>query len=164
MERKMRNNNTIKIVIGVLAGLIVVGGLMIGAFKLGERHERMAVDRKLEAASDFIKEKVDVVAKLSGLSNLWNADTDTIDKDGIGKYIDKVKEIKESISNGEVKEKLENYLSKWKVLEDIYDGKDNEQIMKAFEDIKTSATETAKEIEDILNKNINTTVDELKDL
>lgn len=162
MERKRKN--IIKIIVGAAIGVVVVAGLMFGAFKAGEHHEKMAVEHKMEALAKFIEEKVDVMGRLSELSELWKSDTDTIDKEGIGKYIEKLGEIKNAVNNDEIKSRLEEYASKWKDLEDIYDGKDNEKIMQAFDDIKASVTEAAEEIEKILNKNINGTVEELEKL
>ncbi|MBR0403159.1 hypothetical protein IJI55_01235 [Candidatus Saccharibacteria bacterium] len=164
MERKKSNNKVIKIIVGVAVAVALLAGTAVVAFKLGEQHEKKMIADKVAALAEHIQEKVDVIAKFADVTKIWDANTDTIDKDGIKNYIEKLKGVINETNNGQIKEKLTQYLEKWQALDNIYEGKDNEQIMKAFDDIKASATETAQQIKDILDGNIKKTVKELDEI
>ena len=46
---------------------------------------------------------------------------------------------------------MNEYLGAWKKLEGVYEGKDNEAIMKAFEEVKTEAEKAEQKIQEILD-------------
>lgn len=157
--RKRDNNKILVIgVVFVVAVLLVIAVLF--AYKRGEDAGRAAVDAKVVTLAEAVQKKADCIEKLGGLAEEWRADTETIDKEGIDRYVEKLRGLA-SEADGEVKTALENYLAAWEKLQEVYDGQDNSAIMEAFEKIKTSAAETAEILQETLDEGIEQALDEL---
>ena len=160
---KRKNNNAWKAVVGVICVAALATGAYFVGFQVGKVKGIADRQSAMESLAAAIKDKSEFVKKLSELYNDWRADTETIDKDGINNYINKLSGLAQEATNDAIKTALNDYLAAWQKLATVYDAQNNEDIMKSFEEVKTSATETAEKIQKALDEKINEAVNKIEE-
>lgn len=153
-----------KILVIAFAVAVVIAVLTIVAYKTGRADARAKLETATSQLATSVHQKADYVAKLNDLYDGWTANADTIDKTGIDQYTDKLETLVKDAKNQEISSALAAYLAKWQHLQEIYDEKDNEAIMQAFEEIKKSAASTAETMQKILDADINAALENLSHL
>lgn len=161
MERTRRKSNKKIVVVLVVAGILALIGMLAAGYWLGKSKTAADLAEKTRELSESVQEKTDFIQKLNNLYSSFNADAETIDKSGIDEYVNKLKALMSETSETEIKSALESYLGSWEKLQAVYDEKDNEEIMKAFEEIKAAAVETGEQIQKILDQKIKSAADAL---
>ena len=160
---KRKNNGAWKILIGIVCVIALATGTYFVGFQIGKVAGIADRQSAMESLAVTIKDKSDFIKKLSDLYNDWRADTETIDKEGINNYINKLSGLIQEATSDAVKIALNDYLTAWQKLATVYDEKNNEDIMKSFEEVKTSATDTADRIQKALDEKINEALDKIKE-
>ncbi|MBR3135116.1 hypothetical protein IKG54_00930 [Candidatus Saccharibacteria bacterium] len=158
-----KKNNKGKILIGVVCVLVLAVGTYFVGYQVGKTAGAADKQSALEGVAATIKDKSDFIKKMSELYNGWRADTETIDKDGINNYINKLNELMQGATNDAVKTALNDYLATWQKLATAYDTQNNEDIMKAFEEVKVSATDTAEKVQKALDEKINEAMNKIEE-
>ncbi|MBQ9018178.1 hypothetical protein IJ117_00220 [Candidatus Saccharibacteria bacterium] len=84
-----------------------------------------------------------------------------INTESIDTYIEKMTELKNSVSLKTVREELDKYISEWQDFKTIYASEDNSLIQEKFNQLKAGALEIGAKIKTLYDENIKSAVESL---
>lgn len=157
---------TISIIIITIIVLITVG---IGLYFGGDAIYNAGVSDGREEMSEEVSENVKNLGMAVSEKEtfrqelndaLSNVPSD-INTEGIDEYIKKLNELIDKTEVEEVKASLKEYLGKWQALKEIYASENNNEISEKFNELKTIANDTAKNLKTIYDDKIREAIEKL---
>ncbi len=157
---------TISIIIITIMAVIAAG---IGLYFGGNAIYNTGVNDGRNAMSDEVSEKIRglgiVVAEKEYFRNeLESALSDTpaeLNTEGIDGYIGKLNELIDKIELENVKDILRGYLDKWQTFKETYASENNDEISEKFNELKTTATDTAKDLKALYDNKVREAIERL---
>ncbi len=149
--------------------VVLTAGTLVGAFfgvqtvyqsgiKKGKEEAFNETKTNVENLGLAMNEKNDFQKRINEVLGNTPAEVNT---ESIAAYIDGLESVVNETKNESVKETLANYLNKWREFQKTYESKDNNAITAAFNDLKTTAIDTATSIKTLYDQAIVDAIDNL---
>ena len=163
MKKIIKKVNSSKIIIVIFAVAFIAAG---GAFLYRTAYENGKADGRKNYESETselvknlataISEKVEDTKAIS--ENLNNLPSE-VNQDSINTYIESIGKI--TLKNEEAKSIMKSYEESWQALKTTYETGDNDKIKNEFENLKSSAEDTAKKLQELYDSRITSALEKL---
>lgn len=158
-----------KKIIKIIGGTIIIAGVGVGVFFGAKAIYNSGVnDGRTAEANDVSKNVKSLGAAVSEKETFREnlneklADIPTeLNSDGINSYIEKLNNLINETETESVKNALNEYLNKWQSFKEVYAGENNNEIMEKFNELKTSANDTATKIKSLYDGAIQEAIQKL---
>lgn len=157
---------TISIIIITIVAITAVG---VGLYFGGNAIYNAGINDGREAMSEEVSENVNnlgaaVAEKESFRKELSSALSEVpaeLNTEGIDEYIGKLNELIGKVEIEDVKTSLNEYLGKWQTFKEIYASENNNEISEKFNELKTAAMDTAKNLKELYDNRIREAIEKL---
>ena len=161
--KRIRKINPSKIIITIFAvAFVIAGGIFLykTAYENGKTDGRKNYETEtselVKNLATAISEKVEDSKSIS--ENLGNVPAE-IDQDSINAALESIQKI--TVKNENAKAILKSLEDAWQALKTTYESGDNDKIKSEFENLKASAEETAKKLQELYDGNITSALEKL---
>ncbi|MDO4889592.1 MAG: hypothetical protein Q4A25_02800 [Candidatus Saccharibacteria bacterium] len=161
--KRIRKINSSKTILTIFAvAFIIAGGIFLykTAYENGKADGRKNYESEtselVKNLANAISEKVEDLGNIS--ENLNSIPTE-LDQDSINTTLESIKKI--TVKNEDAKTILKSYEDSWQALKTTYDTGDNEKIKSEFENLKASAGETTKKLQELYDSRITSALEKL---
>ena len=157
---------TLSIIIIVSIALIGVGvGMYFGGNAIYDAGVSDGRTEMSEEVSENVKNLGTAVSEKEffrkELSNVLSDIPAELNTEGIDEYIEKLNELIDKVEIEDVKSSLQEYLDKWQAFKETYASKNNNEISDKFNELKTTATDTAKNLKSLYDDKIREAIENL---
>lgn len=162
-----RQHNKSKIIISIVIIIIAVAAAVCGFIFIKNNAYQSGLENGIDQTNQKVQGKLETLASAmdqktniaNDLQSLMNDVPQEIDEAGATKYLENLSALITKTDNQATKTILEEYQKNWEAFKQKIQSKD---VSTAdFDTLKSSAAETAKKIELILNQDIEKAIDEL---
>ena len=160
MEKRIKQSNKIIIILAI--AFVVTGGIFLYKFAYekgktdGRKNYETETSELVKNLATAVSEKVEDSKSIS--ENLGSVPAE-IDQDSINAALESIQKI--TVKNENAKAILKSLEDAWQALKTTYESGDNDKIKSEFENLKSSAEETAKKLQELYDGNITSALEKL---
>lgn len=161
--KRIRKINPSKIIITIFAVAFVIAG---GVFLYKTAYENGKTDGRKNyetETSELVKNLATAVSEkvedLESISENLSSVPAEVDQDSINSALESIQKI--TVKNENAKAILKSLEDAWQALKTTYESGDNDKIKSEFENLKASAEETAKKLQELYDGNITSALEKL---
>lgn len=161
--KRIRKINPSKIIITIfVVAFIIAGGIFLykTAYENGKTDGRKNYETEtselVKNLATAVSEKVEDAKSIS--ENLSSVPAE-VDQDSINSALESIQKI--TVKNENAKAILKSLEDAWQALKTTYESGDNDKIKSEFENLKASAEETAKKLQELYDGNITSALEKL---
>ena len=161
--KRIRKINPSKIIIAIFAvAFVIAGGIFLykTAYENGKTDGRKNYETEtselVKNLATAVSEKVEDAKSIS--ENLSSIPAE-VDQDSINAALESIQKI--TVKNENAKAILKSLEDAWQALKTTYESGDNDKIKSEFENLKSSAEETAKKLQELYDGNITSALEKL---